>query len=73
MREDFVGAVGINKIARFWLDPRDQRTDADYYELIGDDAGVFGCMSLRLPRRMPEGAAAAEADRVHAAQDGAWV
>lgn len=46
MREDFVGAVGINKIARFRLDPRDKRTDADYYELIGDDSGVFGCMSL---------------------------
>ena len=26
MREDFVGAVGINKIARFRLDPRDART-----------------------------------------------
>jgi fumarate reductase iron-sulfur subunit len=46
MREDFVGAVGINKIARFRLDPRDRRDDADYYELIGDDSGVFGCMSL---------------------------
>jgi fumarate reductase iron-sulfur subunit len=46
MREDFVGAVGLNKIARFRLDPRDQRTDGDYYELVGDDAGVFGCMSL---------------------------
>jgi fumarate reductase iron-sulfur subunit len=46
MREDFVGAVGLNKVARYRLDPRDQRTDADYYELIGDDAGVFGCMSL---------------------------
>jgi fumarate reductase iron-sulfur subunit len=41
-----VGAVGINKIARFRLDPRDHRTDADYYEVIGDDDGVFGCMSL---------------------------
>ena len=46
MREDFVGAVGLNKIARFRLDPRDTRTDEDYYELIGDDNGVFGCMSL---------------------------
>ena len=46
MREDFVGAVGLNKIARFRLDPRDRRTDDDYYELIGDDDGVFGCMSL---------------------------
>ena len=46
MREDFVGAVGLNKIARFRLDPRDTRSDDDYYELIGDDDGVFGCMSL---------------------------
>ena len=46
MREDFVGAVGLNRLARFRLDPRDTRTDAIYYELIGDDAGVFGFMSL---------------------------
>ena len=46
MREDFVGAVGLNRIARFRLDPRDTRDDAAYYELIGDDQGVFGCMSL---------------------------
>ena len=46
MREDFVGAVGLGKIARFRLDPRDARKDSDYYELIGDDTGVFGCMSL---------------------------
>ncbi|MDR0588023.1 MAG: fumarate reductase iron-sulfur subunit [Burkholderiales bacterium] len=46
MRRDFVGAVGLNKIARLKLDPRDNRTDADFYELIGDDNGVFGCMSL---------------------------
>jgi fumarate reductase iron-sulfur subunit len=46
MREDFVGAVGLNRIARFRLDPRDTRGDEAYYELIGDDDGVFGCMSL---------------------------
>jgi fumarate reductase iron-sulfur subunit len=46
MRKDFVGAVGLNKVARFRLDPRDGRTDEDYYELVGDDDGVFGCMSL---------------------------
>ncbi len=46
MREDFVGAVGLNKIARFRLDPRDTRDDADFYDLVGDDDGVFGCMSL---------------------------
>jgi fumarate reductase iron-sulfur subunit len=46
MREGFVGAVGLNKIARFRLDPRDTRSDDDFYELVGDDDGVFGCMSL---------------------------
>jgi fumarate reductase iron-sulfur subunit len=46
MREDFVGAVGLNKIARFRLDPRDVRSDGDFYELVGNDDGVFGCMSL---------------------------
>jgi fumarate reductase iron-sulfur subunit len=46
MRADFVGAVGLNKIARFSLDPRDARGDGDFYELVGDDDGVFGCMTL---------------------------
>jgi fumarate reductase iron-sulfur subunit len=46
MRGDFAGAVGLNQIARFRLDPRDKRSDRDFYQLIGDDDGVFGCMSL---------------------------
>lgn len=46
MREDFMGATAINRLARFYIDPRDQRTDKDYYEVIGNDAGVFGCMGL---------------------------
>ena len=58
MRQDFVGAVGLNKIARFRLDPRDTRGDADYYDLVGDDDGVFGCMSLLAchdvcPKKLP--------------------
>jgi fumarate reductase iron-sulfur subunit len=44
MREDFVGAMGLNKIARFRLDPRDRRSDE--YKLIGGDDSVFGCTSL---------------------------
>ena len=46
MREQFVGAVGLNQVTRFRLDPRDERDDADFYELVGDDSGVFGCMTL---------------------------
>jgi fumarate reductase iron-sulfur subunit len=46
MREDFLGAASINRIARFYIDPRDQRSDDDYYDVIGNDQGVFGCMGL---------------------------
>lgn len=58
MRPDFVGAVGLNRVARFDLDPQDNRTDEDYYELVGDDNGVFGCMSLvacedNCPKHLP--------------------
>ena len=46
MREEFVGAFGLNQVARFMLDPRDHRSEADYYALVADDSGVFGCMTL---------------------------
>ncbi|MFK5880667.1 MAG: fumarate reductase iron-sulfur subunit [Sulfurospirillum sp.] len=58
MRPDFVGAVGLNRVARFEADPQDNRTDEDFYELVGDDNGVFGCMSLlacedNCPKHLP--------------------
>ena len=58
MREDFIGAVGLNQITRFQLDPRDQRSDAQFYQLVGDDSGVFGCMTLlgcedMCPKQLP--------------------
>ena len=46
MREDFLGALGFMKVARFEMDPRDKRSEANWYEIIGNDDGVFGCMSL---------------------------
>ena len=46
MREKFVGAVGLNKVARYRLDPRDKRSDDEFYEMIGNEDGVFGCMTL---------------------------
>ena len=46
MRPTFTGAVGLNKIARYHLDPRDKRSNEEYYELIGDEDGIFGCMTL---------------------------
>lgn len=46
MRPDFLGGAGFNRVVRFMLDPHDERTDSDFYELVGNDDGVFGCMSL---------------------------
>jgi len=46
MKDTFLGAVGFMKLARFDLDPRDTRTAEDYYHILGNEDGVFGCMSL---------------------------
>ncbi len=46
LRDDFLGAAALNRVARFVVDPRDQRTDRDYFEIIGNDEGIFGCMGL---------------------------
>ena len=35
MREDFLGAAGMNRVVRFMIDPHDERSDEDYYELVG--------------------------------------
>ena len=58
MRNDFIGAAGLNRVVRFSIDPHDERTDEDFYELIGDDEGIFGCMSLlacedHCPKNLP--------------------
>ncbi|MBF0513157.1 MAG: fumarate reductase iron-sulfur subunit [Desulfovibrionaceae bacterium] len=46
MREDFLGAVALNRVARFLIDPRDERTEKEYFDVVGSDDGVFGCMGL---------------------------
>ncbi len=46
MRPDFLGAVALNRLARFILDPRDERTTQAYFDLVGTDEGIFGCMGL---------------------------
>lgn len=46
MRKDFLGAVALNRVGRFVVDPRDERTDQDYFDVIGTDEGIFGCMGL---------------------------
>jgi len=40
------GAVALNRLARFMIDPRDERTTQEYFDLVGTDEGIFGCMGL---------------------------
>ncbi len=42
----FVGAAGMNRIARFAMDPRDARTEEDWFEVVSSEDGVFGCIGL---------------------------
>lgn len=46
MRPEFMGAVAFNRIARFMMDPRDQRTGDQYFEVVGNEEGIFGCLGL---------------------------
>lgn len=46
IREDFLGAAGLNRVARFMVDPRDERSNKEYFEVVGSDEGAFGCMGL---------------------------
>jgi len=46
MRADFMGAAFLNRIARFLIDPRDERPAAQIFEVVGTDEGVFGCIGL---------------------------
>lgn len=46
IREDFLGAAGLNRLARFFLDPRDERSPDQYFEVVGNEMGAFGCVGL---------------------------
>jgi len=43
---EFLAAAGLNRVARFMMDPRDTRTDADWFEVVAGDQGVFGCVGM---------------------------
>jgi len=46
IKPDFIGAAGVNRVARFMLDPRDQRSDQEYFDVVGSEDGIFGCIGL---------------------------
>ena len=46
VNDKFAGPAGLNRIARFSMDPRDTRDDSDWYEVVSNAQGVFGCLGL---------------------------
>ena len=46
LKEDFAGPAGLNRLARFMMDPRDERPDSDWFEVVSTEDGVFGCLGL---------------------------
>ncbi len=46
VRPDFMGAAGLNRIARFMIDPRDDRGHDTWFEMVSTDEGVFGCIGM---------------------------
>jgi fumarate reductase iron-sulfur subunit len=58
MEKDFIGAAALNRIARFMIDPRDERSSKEYFEIVGNDDGIFGCLGLLgcedvCPKKLP--------------------
>jgi fumarate reductase iron-sulfur subunit len=43
---EFLGAAGLNRVARFMMDPRDARSGSDWFEVVSSDLGVFGCVGM---------------------------
>jgi fumarate reductase iron-sulfur subunit len=46
VKPGFVGPAGLNRIARFMTDPRDGRSDEEWFEVVSSEDGVFGCVGL---------------------------
>ena len=46
VRPTFAGPAGLNRIARFAMDPRDTRDDEEWFEVISTEDGVFGCIGM---------------------------
>jgi fumarate reductase iron-sulfur subunit len=43
---EFLGPAGLNRVARFAMDPRDTRGDSDWFEIVSNEHGVFGCVGM---------------------------
>ncbi len=43
---EFYGPAGLNRVARFAMDPRDARSGSEWFDVVASDQGVFGCIGM---------------------------
>lgn len=46
VNSEFAGPAGLNRMARFAMDPRDVRDNNDWFEVVSTEHGVFGCIGM---------------------------
>lgn len=46
LNPDFLAGAGLNRVARFMIDPRDSRGDEEWFDVVANEEGVFGCLGL---------------------------
>lgn len=46
LKPGFAGPAGLNRIARFMMDPRDARDDDAWFDVVAAEDGVFGCIGM---------------------------
>ena len=44
--DQFLAGAGMNRVARFMMDPRDKRSEAEWFDVVAGDQGVFGCLGM---------------------------
>jgi len=44
--DKFLAGAGLNRVARFMMDPRDQRSDDEWFDVVAGEQGVFGCVGM---------------------------
>lgn len=46
LKPGFAGPAGLNRMARFMMDPRDARDDKAWFDVVASEDGVFGCIGM---------------------------
>ncbi len=44
--DNFLAGARLNRVARFMMDPRDSRSDSEWFDVVAGDQGVFACIGM---------------------------